>query len=162
VALGVLLDLIPGMPQLIPNICYGLFALTIIFFVPYRLYVLAKEEAQQSKDELDKLKTDLVKKSKKQADIDGLAEHRSEGISILNKRPSQHGGLVWWIQEWEGWRSNVITDLDKNFTRAESLSFQRLGVVTDPAPQGEDQEHSHKLQMLSKQLRILEELISKY
>ncbi len=95
--------------------------------------------------------------------IDMLAEHRSEGIRILNKRPSLEGGFDLWLQDWQGWRTKVITDLDKYFTRAESLSFQRLGVISEPVlGHAEDDEHQHKLLMLSKQLRILENLIGRY
>ena len=98
-----------------------------------------------------------------QAIIDALAVLRSEGISILNDKPSALGGLDKWEAKWNEWRGRVVEELDENLTQAESLSFQRLGVLE---PTGfaiaENPAHNHKLMMLSKQITILQNLIDRH
>jgi hypothetical protein len=105
----------------------------------------------------------LARRKMAQAIIDQLAVFRSEGISILNEPPSRLGGLDKWQEKWQLWRLEVIKTLDMYLTKAESLSFQRLGVLGDTVFKGaEDATHNHKLLMLSYELSRLEKLIERY
>ena len=107
----------------------------------------------------------LRKRAAPQWVIDEVAEYRSKGISILNDRPiSEESGLVKWHESWTNWGRKVSEYLGDHFTRAERLSFERLGVV----PQLQwgsipiDGEHAHYLNQLAKQLTILENLIQRH
>ena len=104
--------------------------------------------------------------------IDALAEHRSRGIRILNTLPENSAALsaeerdafveVWRV-EWTGWRQEVVQTLRTHFTKAESLSFERLGVIDEkPLNFALTAVHMHYLLQLSKQLRILEVLIQRH
>lgn len=98
-----------------------------------------------------------------QTAIDELAEMRSQGISVLNELPSKLGGFDKWTAKWEAWRNEVVSVLRDHFTKAETLSFSRLGVIREaPFGMAESPEHQHALMMLSKQLSILEGLIQRH
>jgi hypothetical protein len=97
--------------------------------------------------------------------IDELAKYRSTGISILNDRPEDDGaGLKKWHGRWQEWRDGVVEYLRKNFTKAETLSFDRLGLITPLSWGGLpiSPEHAHYLSQLAKQLTILEGLIQRH
>lgn len=98
-----------------------------------------------------------------QAAIDSLAESRSEGVAILNDVPKGEGDVPRWRERWTEWKDRVVAELKRNFTKAETLSFDRLGLIT-PTKFGFEitPEHGHCLMMLSKQLTILENLIERH
>ena len=96
-----------------------------------------------------------------QESIDQLAELRSEGIKILNRRPTDDSDLSQWEDGWREWAEKVVAFLKDNFTKAEQLSFTRLGLVPE-LPWGEtpiNAKHGHSLNMLAKQLLIIESMI---
>ena len=98
-----------------------------------------------------------------QSAIDNLAELRSDGIHILNDPPPSEDQLQDWRERWDSWREDVLDALKRDFTVAERLSFQRLGVfpprefkiAVNPV-------HSHFLSMFAHQLTILENLIQRH
>lgn len=98
-----------------------------------------------------------------QAAIDSLAELRSEGIAVLNDVPKGTDDVARWRNSWTEWKDRVVADLKRNFTKAEALSFDRLGLIA-PTKFGFEvtPEHGHCLMMLSKQLTILENLIERH
>lgn len=105
----------------------------------------------------------LTKRRVPQAAINELADHRSAGISVLNDVPPNEAVLPAWHAKWLAWRDKVVETLRKNFTHAETLSFDRLGVIRE-APFGiaVNNEHQHYLRQLSKQLTILENMIQQH
>ena len=94
--------------------------------------------------------------------IDQLAELRSRGISILNDRPTNPADdFQRWQDVWREWRNEVVDFLRHNLTTAETLAFDRLGLLPE-LPWGTlpiDAVHAHHLNMLAKELTILENLI---
>ena len=117
--LGVFLDLIPGMPPLIPNICYALFALTIIFFVPYRLYVVAKESEKKAIDRLKKY--EVV-----QDTLYKLSQYRDEVIKFQNRPAIDTAGFEAWIHEFDELREKIIDTIDKEISPAEAGIFRTI------------------------------------
>lgn len=105
-----------------------------------------------------------------QSIIDELADHRDKGIKILNDIPNNQGKMTDqekeqfvqdWKARWEQWRREVIATLDKSFTKAERLSFQRLGLIAEYSFHfAVTPDHNHFLMQLAKQLTILENLIA--
>jgi hypothetical protein len=96
--------------------------------------------------------------------VDQLAEHRSEGISILNDRPADAHDVQRWHSRWTGWSQTVAAFLGGKFTRAERLSFERLGVIAETrfGTLAVTPEHGHYLMQLARQLTILELLIQRH
>lgn len=96
-----------------------------------------------------------------QAVIDELAEFRSQGITILNTRPDSDAALSSWTVDWGAWADKVSDYLGEWFTKAEQLSFKRLGVIKEMTfgSGSYNAEHAYKLNQLSKQLSILENLV---
>lgn len=109
--------------------------------------------------------------------IDELAELRSEGIKILNTLPkkedipSDEDQLEKWTKDWADnwqtrwrlWVEKVLETLDRNFTKAEKLSFQRLGVFPERnLGFAVNPEHYQYLMQLAQQLTILENLIQRH
>jgi hypothetical protein len=112
-----------------------------------------------------------------QETIDELAEFRSEGISILNLKFEPSDGservptdveadiflTMTWEPKWTAWKGRVVAALEKNFTKAEQLSFERLGIY--PARRFRRQmnpEHGHYLGQLAQQITVLEDMIQRY
>jgi len=97
--------------------------------------------------------------------IDRVAELRSDGISILNDRPTnERGDLNRWQAKWEKWRKEVADYLGDHFTRAEQLSFERLGLIQE-LPWGTlpiSGPHAHYLNQLAKQIAILDTIIERH
>lgn len=106
--------------------------------------------------------------------IDKLAEHRSKGINILNTLPDQQNippnepqrqqwldsWVATWHTTWREWVDDVLGSLDKYFTQAEKLSFQRLGVFPERnMGLALTLDHFRYLSQLAQQLAILERLI---
>ncbi len=94
--------------------------------------------------------------------IDKLAELRSAGISILNDHPADdQNDFARWRAAWSLWKGQVVGCLDSHFTKAEMLSFDRLGLVYGrPWKQRPvSPEHESCLDQLAKQLDVLESLI---
>ena len=105
--------------------------------------------------------------------IDDLAELRSQGISILNRLPDNVDKLSQaekddyvdqdWHPAWTEWGNGVVDFLERHFTKAEKLSFRRLGVIREEQfGLALTPKHGHYLMLLSKQLSILEELIQRH
>ena len=96
--------------------------------------------------------------------IDGVAEKRSEGISILNDRPKDAADFDRWKARWLTWHRGVVDYLQEHFTVAEKLQFDRLGLVPERnfGSLAVTPEHAHSLMQLAKQLVILEDLISRH
>jgi hypothetical protein len=99
-----------------------------------------------------------------QSAIDRLADLRSDGISVLNQQPRTGEEFAQWRESWKTWVSSVASELRANFTKAEALSFERLGLLraTTSYAMAFDADHSHCLLQLDKQLTILENLISRH
>jgi hypothetical protein len=109
------------------------------------------------------LVNNLSRRRVPQAAIDELADLRSEGIAVLNDVPKTADDVVRWHGRWTGWRDRVVASLGRNFTRAEMLSFDRLGVIAEVAfGFAATPEHRHYLMQLNKQLTILENLIQRH
>ena len=99
-----------------------------------------------------------------QKHIDALAELRSDGIhTVLNFFPKSDAELLEWKQVREDWRKNVISHLLWYFTNADRLGFEQLGVIVNTSFSfAYNDEHIHLLNMLTKELAILEYLIDRY
>ena len=98
-----------------------------------------------------------------QAAIDNLAELRSAGISILNTDPEDGNAFPEWHRQWQTWRKSVCDALNKDFTKAEALSFERLGVFSlNRLGHAINDEHGFALAQLTHQLAILEDLIRRH
>lgn len=105
----------------------------------------------------------LTRRRVPQAAIDSLAELRSEGISILNDVPKDKDDVARWQKRWTEWKGRVVAELKRNFTKAEMLSFDRLGVIEEARfGFAVTPEHGHCLMMLNKQLTILENMIQRH
>ena len=102
--------------------------------------------------------------------VDQLAELRSRGIHILNRRPHAADKLSdqeredyvlhVWKKAWKEWGDEVVVFLGTHFTVAEKLSFARLGVIREnPFGSALTPEHNHYSMLLAKQITILEDLI---
>lgn len=118
----------------------------------------------------------IFRRAVPQQSIDELAIHRDKGVTIMNA-PVSGDGIISrgnrkpveisyeeWVKKWEEWRVEVIASLDAKFTKAESLSFQTLGVIQMhgvPAL-GVQAQHQHKIAIIVKQLSVLEGLIDRY
>jgi hypothetical protein len=98
-----------------------------------------------------------------QVAIDTLADFRSEGIRILNEIPNGPSAVADWEKKWKEWSDQVTAYLQANFTKAESLSFRRLGLVPENRFSfAVTPEHAHYLMQLAKQITILENLIQQH
>jgi hypothetical protein len=95
--------------------------------------------------------------------IDDLAEWRSKGVSLVNDRPTNDEELEQWIARWEAWKDDVAKFIGAHFTKAEELSFRRLGLVVEAkfGTMVYNNKHAHKLMLLAKQLGILETMIDR-
>jgi hypothetical protein len=105
----------------------------------------------------------LRRRSVPQYAIDDLAEFRSTAIHILNDVPKNQSDLQRWEKGWHDWRQTVVNYLDLHFTKAESLSFQRLGLIAGHNfGMAINPKHNHDLMMLAKQIVILEDMIQRH
>lgn len=95
--------------------------------------------------------------------IDKVANFRSDGIRILNDRPSNDENLKRWETTWRTWGQGVADYLGNHFSHAERLAFERLGLIPERqfGRLAFNSEHAHYLMQLAKQLTILEDLIQR-
>lgn len=109
------------------------------------------------------LVNNLSRRRVSQAAIDSLAELRSESVIVLNDIPNGSADVVRWTKRWTDWKDQVVADLKRNFTKAETLSFDRIGILPITRfPFEVTPEHGHYLMILNKQLTILEDLIERH
>lgn len=96
--------------------------------------------------------------------IDELAELRANGVQLFARRPACSTELKAWEGKLKEWRGSVVNHLSlPGFTKAERLKFEHLGSWKSMViPWALDGEHLHLLQMLDRQLKILEEIIDKH
>ena len=97
-----------------------------------------------------------------QSVIDELAEFRSKAVSLYADHPTENEIGGWWAKQTD-WSERVIVYMKEHLTKAETLSFQRLGVVFGtPFSHGVNRNHEHLLAILAHKLRVLENLIQRH
>lgn len=117
----------------------------------------------------------LKRRTMPQEVIDELSDLRAEGINeILNAKymrvsesttDTEKDSLTTkWNADWHSWREKVEAFLQKNATHSEYMSFKHLGVVgrVDFPGSALTNKHAHWLMFLSRQLNILDGLITKH
>jgi hypothetical protein len=99
-----------------------------------------------------------------QADVDALAELRSEAVhEILNHPVTTDAELAVLASYTEQWSQRVETILKQNFSRAEQLNFTRLGVVPDfRFPHAYNAAHAKILREYAVQERRLLDIIARH
>lgn len=97
-----------------------------------------------------------------QSTIDQVADLRSEGVSLYSDRMDETAVDDWWAKQ-TAWSNKVATFLDDNLTKAEALSFRRLGMIPDMLfAQAISEKHRRLLGILAKKLDVLENLIDRH
>jgi len=96
--------------------------------------------------------------------VDRLAELRAEGVNVLlNRSISSPAGLQKWVSDKDVWRGEVIAVLRATFRAAVVHRFATLGVLDGKTfPSAYTYDHNWHLNMLAKELHILEEIIKQY
>jgi hypothetical protein len=96
--------------------------------------------------------------------IDDLAELRSAAIhDILNGKVRSNKDLAVWEKKEDIWCQQVLGILRKNFSKAEVLDFDRLGVIPQVGfGHSFNNQHSFRLMMFAKRLSILEDIIRRH
>lgn len=102
-----------------------------------------------------------------QADIDRLSELRSWGIHNILNSPTMTNDAEFdeWQVKYRGWRIEIAEEIEKRFTKSDSLWFAHIGLVQPmniavSKPYGG--RHQKLLNLFAMQLQRLEEIIRKY
>ena len=96
--------------------------------------------------------------------VDKLAELRATAVtSLLNRPISSEAELQKWVSDKEVWRAQVIATLRATFRPAVVHSFATLGVLEGKTfPTAYTYDHNWHLNMLDKELKVLEDTIARY
>lgn len=109
-----------------------------------------------------KLVTIFNKRVISQETIDQLAEMRSEGVGIYaNEAKDENPEEI--KAKYDEWNIKVQKLLRDNFTKAEELSFSRLGAIrSENYTHAMNDEHNQMLRCLHRQLNTLDDLITRH
>ena len=135
------------------------FIISIIVFIAFGL---------QRQFIIGELRWRLDEKRKLQQRLDRLAEYRSEAINKLYAKTPKKDEFTDWEKAYDSWSKNIENYFGDNFPYAIVEMFSDLGTVpsvnfshVSKDPEIKD-EHQHKLEMLVKELTIIETIIEKH